>query len=105
MRTIVHKLSPNDFSALVPFINISHECYQIQKRNNPHDIAEANFQTFVIWRRTAVESHRSTRKVEQQLFEQLLEALGHIGRNDIKRVILKLLDEGPRSLTGTDFIH
>lgn len=105
LRTIVHRLSPNDFSALVPFIGISHESYQTQKRNNPHDIGEANFQTFIIWRRSASKSHRSPRKVEQQLVEQLLEALGHICRNDIRRVILDLLDKGPRSLTGTDFIH
>ncbi|WAR08853.1 hypothetical protein MAR_018811 [Mya arenaria] len=103
LKVLANVIGPNDFNALIILLEVPATTVQQERRNHPGDIGSANFVCLHHWRSSAGLKGENSQEADKDLFNKLIEALTELRRIDIKRVLLKVLEEGPRHLSEKDF--
>ncbi|XP_052809951.1 uncharacterized protein LOC128238266 [Mya arenaria] len=103
LKVLANVIGPNDFNALIILLEVPAATVQQERRNHPGDIGSANFVCLHHWRSSAGLKGENSQEADKDLFNKLIEALTELRRIDIKRVLLKVLEEGPRHLSEKDF--
>jgi hypothetical protein len=85
-------------------LQVPDSVFQTNKSNHPGDVVSANYQSFLQWRSQRRSKRQEHEASNQYLYEDLLNGLCNIGRNDLK-VVLKRTLEANKKLEKNDVPH
>ncbi|XP_052810452.1 uncharacterized protein LOC128238506 [Mya arenaria] len=91
LKVLANAIAPNDVYTLLIQLEVPPVKIDQERLNNPGDIGSAYFKCLYHWRSIAGLKGAYNLEVDKYLFNKLIEVLTELGRNDIKRVLMKVL--------------